>query len=108
MERELLSGVCGASLLSLVIFVYCALNIARPGVLLAVGAMAIALPIFAPGPRSVRAKNPALSRGLQVVFGIRYTVYLALYLANSPGSGDEPGRRLLFPGMHGLRSTVIR
>jgi len=82
-ERELLSGVCGASLLSLLVFLCCALNIARPGVLLAAGAMAIALPIFTPGPRFVRTSYPALSSGLKAVFGIPYAVYVALYLANS-------------------------
>jgi hypothetical protein len=83
MERELLSGVCGASLLSLLVLICCVLNIARPGVLLGLGAMAIALPIFAPGTTVVKPIYPALSRALKLVFGIPYAVYLALYLANS-------------------------
>lgn len=83
MERELLSGVCGASLLSLIVLVCCALDIARPGVLAGLGVMAIALPIFAPRKQLVTASYPALSRGLKIVFGIPYAVYLALYLANS-------------------------
>ncbi len=83
MERDLLAGVCGASLLSMIVLVCCALNIARPGVLLTAGVVAIALPIITPGTRLPRTTYPPLSRGLKVVFGLPYAVYVALYLANS-------------------------
>ena len=83
MERELLSGICGASLLSLVVLICCVLDIATPGVLMGAGAIAIAVSLVPPGRPLAVASYPAFSRGLKFVFGIPYAVYVALYLANS-------------------------
>lgn len=48
MERELLSGICGASLLSFLVLICCVADIVRFGVLMAVGGNAIALSMAAP------------------------------------------------------------
>ncbi|HWD98598.1 MAG TPA: hypothetical protein VG345_06165 [Bryobacteraceae bacterium] len=83
-ERELLSGITGASVLSLLVTVCCALHLARLAVFLTLGGVAIALS-FIPGVRRAVATYscPPLSAAARAFFGLTYAFYLVLYLSNS-------------------------
>ncbi len=76
-EHQLLAGVCGAALLSVLVFLLCALTLAWTPVFLVFGIVAIA------GAVAVRVRIPAPPSGIPVLFGIPFVFYGAIYLANS-------------------------
>ncbi len=74
-EHNLLAAVCGAALLSTLVFLLCALKLARTPVFLCAG---LAIPFAFRGPRAASAK-PRIS----LLFAIPFVFYTVIYLSNS-------------------------
>ena len=77
-EHDLLAGVCGAAVLSGVVFFLCAVKLARTPVFLLMG---IAIP-FAWRTRA-RNQFPPVPRFWKWLFGAAFAFYTLLYLSNS-------------------------
>lgn len=92
MERELLSGVVGAALLSLLVFGCCALRVAARGAFASIAVVAFAMAVYT--RKFVRhhatLNVPALSRSSALIFGAPYAVYAVLYLSNSLAPETSP------------------
>jgi len=76
-EGELLAGVCGAAVLSVVGFVLCALGLARVPVFLGLGIACVGMGAF------LRLKPDAPVRRISPVFVVPFVFYSVVYLANS-------------------------
>lgn len=77
-EHDLLAGVCGAAVLSGIVFFLCALKLARTPVFLLVG---VAIP-FAWRTGTLN-RFPALPRFWKCLFAAAFSFYTLLYLSNS-------------------------
>ena len=82
-EEGLLAFLCGAPLLSLVVFAACATGVARKGVFLWVGIAILALAFWTGAHRPRGASLPPLGRFWKWLFGIVWGVYAVLYFFNA-------------------------
>ncbi len=76
-EHSLLAGICGASLLSVAVFLLCAFKLARTPVFVGLGIVAVAGAAL--GRWRVRLRAPRIS----FLFAIPFAFYGVIYLANS-------------------------
>lgn len=83
-EHELLSAFTGASLVSLYVFLLCALHMAAPvTLLLPLGFLWFIRPVRRP-------PLPSLPRGAAWIFGTAFSFYAVIYLANSLAPEKSP------------------
>lgn len=75
-EHNLLAGICGSALLSLIVFLLCTVSMARTWVFLAVGMSAVTVSWLRCPPRRFAVRVPWL-------FGIPFAFYTVVYLSNS-------------------------
>jgi len=89
-EEHVLALVCGAPLLSALVFVLCSAGLARKGVFLAVGA-AILILAWRSGAWAARgASLEPLSRGWKALFAGVFAVFLVLYFFNAMAPEYSP------------------
>ena len=88
-EQELLAGVTGAAMLSLIVFLLCAVNLARIPVFWAVGLGSLALH-FKGGIRSANDPLESLPRGWKWLCSLSFAFYALLYLSNSIAPENSP------------------
>jgi hypothetical protein len=93
-EHDLLAGITGAPLLSLLVFALCATGLARVPVMWIVGLSALAACWrwggIAAGPGITRAVFPALPRLWRWIIGLPVAFYGVIYLANSIAPENSP------------------
>ncbi len=95
MEHDLLAGVTGAAILSTLIFLLCAIHLARIPAFWAIGLGAIALNwkygvSHADGQPDPLHCSPKSSRMWKWVFGVPFAFYALLYLSNSLAPENSP------------------
>lgn len=89
MEHDLLAGVTGAALLSLLVFVLCAAHLALIPVFWAVGLAALALNGMYGARRADGAGDP-LPGMWKWIFGVPFAFYALLYLSNCLAPENSP------------------
>ena len=88
-EHELLAGVAGAALLSLLVFLLCATHLARIPVFWLVGLAALVLN-WRMGVGAADSQPEPLPRLWQWLVGLPFAFYALLYLANSIAPENSP------------------
>ena len=89
-EEKLLAFVTGSAILSGVIFLLCCTGLARKGVFLAIGLIAIAAAIRMGVHRAQGEPLPAIPRRWRWVLGAVFTVFTFLYLSNAMAPEMSP------------------
>lgn len=89
MEQELLAGITGAAILSLVVFLLCAARLALIPVFWILGLAAIALSWKVAAASQPRAAKP-LPRSWKWLFTLPFAFYALLYLSNSIAPENSP------------------
>jgi hypothetical protein len=82
-EGFLLAFFAGSACLSGIVFALAVAQLARAGVFLAVGALAIGLAAWRGLLKDSGEPLPALPRFWKILFGVVFTIYLAAYLTNA-------------------------
>ena len=89
-EEHVLALMCGAPLLSLLVFAACALGVARKGVFLWLGIAVLGLAFWTGAHRSRLDPLPPLGRFWKCLFGAVFGVYALLYLVNAMAPEFSP------------------
>ncbi|MBV8820298.1 MAG: discoidin domain-containing protein [Acidobacteriaceae bacterium] len=111
MEDRLLAFVTGSGLLSAIVFVLCCVKLARKGVFLVVGAMAIGSAIRLGLHRSRGEALPAIPRVWRWVIALCFGVFAFLYFTNAMApemSPDGAAYHLSFPGYYYRAHGFVR
>jgi hypothetical protein len=89
-EEHALALMCGAPVLSLLVFAACALGVARKGVFLWLGIAVLALAFWTGAHRSRLQPLPPLGRFWKWLFAAVFAVYAVLYFFNAMAPEFSP------------------